>query len=81
MIEGYEQRPHPAKAILIKEFGLKIINIANYLGVSYPHACNLMSGIYLTKKHDKRLNELIELCRKERGYKCEPDTGGNLTSC
>ena len=79
MLEQYLRKPHPAKEILVKQYGLELTIIANYLGLSYPYCCNLMRGALTTKKHDKKLNELIELCRKETGYKCEPDTGLTLT--
>lgn len=81
MLEHLKSKPHPAKAVLMRDYGLTLAQIANFLDVSYQHACNVLSGRFCTEKHEKKLWELVELAKKERSYRCDPDTGGNLTSC
>jgi len=66
MIKEYIRKEHPAKAILMRDYKLPLSTIANFIGISYPYTSNVLSGNYSTKKHDEKLNELIELCKQER---------------
>jgi len=66
MFEQYKTKEHPAKAILMRDYKLPLSVIANFIGISYSYTCNVLSGTYPTKKHNEKLNELIELCKQER---------------
>ncbi len=67
MIRELKQTPHPAKAILVNELKVPISSISKYLGITYPYTCTILSGLIVTKKHDKKLFELIEKVKKEQG--------------
>jgi len=67
MIEHYTPKEHPLKSILLKDCNLSLGTVANYIGSSYQHCCNMLCGRYSAKRYEKKLNELIELCKQERG--------------
>ena len=63
---NFQVIPHPARDILIYQYKLPRTAVSKFLGVSYSYTCSLLSGVITTRKHDKKLWELIELCRKEK---------------
>lgn len=81
MLEQYIQKPHPLKSVLMKDYNLPLSLIANFMGISYTHCSNVLAGKYKKENYDAKLNKLLDLAKKDRSYKCDPDTGGNLTSC
>jgi len=69
MINELIQKPHPAKAILINEFKMPLTSIARYLGITYQYTSIILSGLVVTKKHDKKLWGLVEELKKEEEVK------------
>lgn len=65
-MQGFENTPHPLKNTLTKELGLSISQISNYLGLTYPYVSNILSSLYRTRKHDKRLQKLVDDMKANR---------------
>ncbi len=58
-LEQYKPKHHPLKKELIKH-GVQNATLANYLGVSYQHATNMLNGIFpLPSRHEEKINDLL----------------------
>ena len=57
-IKNYVPKQTKFKKIF-KRHGISVATIANYLGLSYPYACNVLNGIYrMTPAIEKKLHKL-----------------------
>ena len=58
-LEQFKPKPHPAKAIL-KKHRISMPIVANYLGINYPYACNLLRGtLRMPPHHQEKLDALV----------------------
>ena len=66
MLENYQIKPHPGKEIFA-QLNISLGTVSKFLGLSYSYTSLLLTGnCKMPKKHEAKLNELIELVRKER---------------
>ena len=61
MIDLTQYKPRPSKyKRKLKEHGVSVLIVDNYLERSYPYVCNVLNGVYSMSKYiDGKLKELI----------------------
>ena len=64
-IDEFKSRPHPYKSIL-KEHGVAVTTVANYLGITYQYVYNTLSGhVKMSQRMEEKLTPLIQQLEAE----------------
>jgi hypothetical protein len=59
-------KPTPYKQQL-RELGISIGAVANYIGLTYPYVMNQINGVYpMTERTEAKVKELIELVKTDQ---------------
>jgi hypothetical protein len=62
-------KPSPYKKSL-RELGISIGAVANYVGLTYPYVMNQINGVYpMTEQTEAKIKKLINLIKQEKGGK------------
>jgi hypothetical protein len=62
-------KPTPYKQQL-RELGISIGAVANYIGLTYPYVMNQINGVYpMTEGTETKIKKLINLIKQEKNWK------------
>ena len=62
-------KPSPYKKRL-RELGISIGAVANYVGLTYPYVMNQINGVYpMTEQTEAKIKMLIDLIKQEKNNK------------
>jgi len=65
MVNLKKFEPKETKFRILKKHGISIGTVANYIGLSYQHVCDMLNGLNrmtpkVKKKHQKLLDQMEE---------------------